>query len=334
MISAEDIATSLAKIVAESESAQITGAKLGSEIKSIFPQFQPFEYGCVSLRDFIRKHAPSISEIGNAGGDILYGVGEVSTVQNKASFVGRSIQDERDRMKNAAGTLGESTTGPTQPISDETAELSSARNVDEEESVRVDSNVWKTFSSPSTYFKLFANPSTNEFRVISHAERFPELPWIEIPSCTAEKHIQIAKDFVERLSDPVQKSALNYWIGNPNWWFKFFDIASKLGLSSEWSTFRGARVNSELREALRAAGLRLQSFPFSAATTVGTQQPNPSRLSNPIRSVDRTLSSAPLVDHDRIRRVAAAVVRQMSESELRNLSLPLGRVLDSLEELN
>jgi hypothetical protein len=182
----------------------------------------------------------------------------------------------------------------------------------------VDTPVWKTFVSPTAPYRIYGNRETGEFRVVHSQVPAPGGAWIQVPPCPPETHVQIAKEFVEGLADESAKNQLTKILGLDSWWNHFFFSARNFGVERQWSAFRRRRLHAELEQALHSAGVPL---PFS----------------NPPSPVTRSVSDSTPPEKEtqtdsQVRRIAAAVIRRLSDSELREVWLPLGHVLDVLGE--
>jgi len=182
----------------------------------------------------------------------------------------------------------------------------------------VETAVWKTFVSPTAPYRIYANRESGEFRVMHAQEPAPIGAWIQVPSCPPETHVQIAKEFVDGLADESAKNQLTKILGLDSWWSHFFFSARNFGVERQWSAFRRRRLHAELEQALKSLGVPL---PFSHQATASAGSVAASTL----------LTTEPQTE-SKVRRIAAAVIRRLSDSELREVWLPLGHVLDELGE--
>jgi hypothetical protein len=69
-----EVATKITELLDSAVNRQMTGVRLGVEIRNAFPYFSPSLYRCKNLRQFISKHVPSVKELGQSGPDVLYGL--------------------------------------------------------------------------------------------------------------------------------------------------------------------------------------------------------------------------------------------------------------------
>jgi hypothetical protein len=284
-----EISLTIASLVESAPAKTLPGSVLAVLVKQAYPRFQPCEYGCIKLRDFIKRHVPRVIETGRSGADIVYGM----RVQTSDSGPGPDAEQSRSPASHEG--IGENL--PT-----------------------LETSIWKTFTSPSGIFRLFGNTQTGELAVVGPNTLAPGAPWVQVPSCSSVALLQMAKDFIDTVTDDLQKQVLSRVLNSPAWWRAFLPAAIQLGLGRAWSSFRRRRILSEFSSILTRLGVpyKLASQRPSAAVLPKTRfTPSFASPSNP--------SSEAL-----IRRLALGAVQKMSVVELRALNLPLGYVLDQL----
>lgn len=263
------------------------GSELSVLLRASIPDFDPIKFNCRNLRDFIRKHASNeIMEISKAGMDIIYGLRSVG--QQQPLFETPTGVDGTPKPHNTRAPLGQLLANP---------------------------RIWKTFASPETPFRLFLAPSTGLIRTLRPGYS-PDTTWLEIPRISAEKLLQIAKDYVAELPD-AQRQPFYSILEQPKWWLPFFDLTRALGLKMRWVSFRRRRIAEEFERSLPT----IPTVPTLPQPTEGGDE-STNRL-----VVVRT-TGAPA--ESSIKRIAAEVVQRMTESELRSLNLPLGYVIDAM----
>lgn len=184
---------------------------------------------------------------------------------------------------------------------------------------------WKAFSNPSYPFVLAANRSSGEFQTRTQNAVVAE-PWVTVPKPTTDDHLQIARDFVQTLADP-SRTALTEILARPIWYTSFSAAARQYGVGSSWASFRISRLREFLDRALVSLGIpRLTerpsatSLPRAYANRLPTP-PNP-RLDPPKSSRETAL-----------RKLVQLVVAEMPISDLRELALPIGKVMDHIDEI-
>lgn len=184
----------------------------------------------------------------------------------------------------------------------------------------LDVSVWKTFASPNSLFKLYAQRADGKLVVVPPGGGPPEGEWVQIPSMSPEKHILIAKDFTDSLTDPAQKARLQELLSRPQWWDVFYQAIQSEGLAPAWNSIRRKRILAELKEALESAGLRTDLVDSQVVQH---------------RTAPRTLPGRSLASLPRskptIKMLAEKVLQNMSVSEVRNLRVRLGDVFDAIE---
>lgn len=268
----------LVRSLQQVNSRPLKGSQLSVLVKTAFPDFSPEALGYRTLREFIRKNATEIMELGRVGMDVSYCL---KSSQPALDFGGESSS----AMAPALDQL--------------------MRNI----------RAWKTFTTPDSAFRLYLTENGVLRTMHSNSRPLPE--WREIRRMSAEALLQIGKDFVATLDD-FQKSALMPLLQEPKWWIPFFERLQPLNLKSKWIEFRRQRIRDEFQRRLEELG----NLPVPVQTTQMIPPAPPLSVSpEPISQTQAELS---------IRKIAADVVKRMTESELRALHLPLGYVVDSL----
>ena len=262
---------------------RISGSHLGALIRIQFPDFQPTDYGCRNLREFIAKFLPGMVLVGRSGMDCLY---------SRVPLMPIPPHDTASTASSAFPLVGGSSPAA----------------------------IWKTFASPRTSYRLYGNAKTGELRVLFGGPATLDEPWQLIPSCTAAKHVEIARDFVKSLQDSNHAEQLGACIGPPDWWLEFYKRTTQLGVVEQWSGFRRGRILEELEAALLRAGV--------PATHLARLSHTPTRPATPRSATPKEIVRDDSAD--RLRRVATILVGRMSLDELRRLPVHLGDVLDEL----
>jgi hypothetical protein len=274
------IADRVLAIFRELPNRPILGSILGLQIKTHFPDFDPAAYGCRNLRHFLQLHLSQIEETGRRGQDVEYALKPAgSTVQPSP------VYDAAEAPK--AGT----TVAPTPPIRHD---------------------LWKTFVSPSGAYQMYVDPNQHNFQILRRGETAPLAPWVKVSPCPEEVHIDIAREFLQHVSDPEHRRELESVLGSGIWWVEFLRITRLRGLDKDWVKFRRLRLSQELERTLSAIGV-----PFSAAAEAWP------------RATLRTPMRMPLPD-EQMRSALQRAVGRLSQEELRRIWLPVGIVIDEL----
>ena len=292
MIPAEEIASYISDTVKSSRGETISGAELATLVRFRFRDFSPPLYGCTNVREFIRKFVTGVVEVGLAGADIVYGLPQPTESQPQTPGLPVAPAHVPPLAAVARGH-------------------------------QLDPSIWKTFTSPSGPFKLYANPQTGEVHVVPPGEARPGPPWIHIPPCSAEFLLQIAKDFIEAHTDAAQKVELARTLNEPSWWNAYYALLQQYGVMTRWNQFRRDRILGEFNASLERLGISSSGFASRAAALAVTP-----RRQTPVRTWEP--SQSPTRQDSSLRSLAVEVVRTMPTAELRALKISLGTIADAL----
>jgi hypothetical protein len=293
------VAQTVSSIIHSSPSTGVLGSDLTILLRQKHPQFRPAFYGCRNLRDFVKRFVPLVFESGRRGLDVIYS--PVSSAPSAVPSV-PVVPEARPEAVEPSPTATQQ--GLTEPAPSGFRDL------------EVDPVVWKTYVSPNSPFRLYVNPRTCLARVVDGSDAELSEPWLFVPPCSAPKHLEIARQFVTELENADARRRLEGALQNDVWWLPFFSLARALDLGKEWASFRSRKLTSELRKALESLGVRLPPRArLRLEGTVGAAAP----------------SGAPQRSVSLLRRLAQKAVAEMSESELRKLRLPLGYIVDQLD---
>jgi hypothetical protein len=291
MHSAEAIASRVTEYIQAQPTKTVPGTQIAQFLRFVFPGFSPFSYGTSKLHMFLARFVRDVIPVGKSGGDVVYGI--------------RSSQLELAIEKNAsAPSIVQETRFPT----------------DIQTSV-MHRQLWKSFSSPNSLWVIFANAETGQVEVVPPGGSKLTVPWVVIPPCSADKHRQIAERFVATLADEKQRETLREVLSQPRWWDQVYATALNMGKLREWQAYRRREILALFSEALAEAKIPARPRPsvYSSSApnllpptpVVGAEQPRPN-------------------EEELLRRAVISVVQKMSISELRNLALPVGNLMDEL----
>jgi len=282
MLTEQEVTSLLVRLLSGSQ-RPLKGSELSVLVRTSLPDFDPAKFGCRNLREFIHRFASGdVTEVDKAGMDIIYGI---RTAEQQPLFESTAQPAVSATKHDYRGPLGQLLENP---------------------------RIWKTYASPDTPFRLFLIPSSRQIRVLRPGFS-PDPSWLEIPRITAEKLLQIAKDFIAELPDS-QGVLLSRVLEQPGWWVPYFELVRTLGLKTRWISYRRRRIADEFERSL-------PTLP---------SQPQPPQ---PLDLVKQTAPAEVPTTSDTesvMKRVAAEVVQRMTDSELRALNLPLGYVVDAL----
>jgi hypothetical protein len=181
----------------------------------------------------------------------------------------------------------------------------------------IPTSVWKTFTSPNGFYRVFANRESGDFRVLRTQEDPLGAPWVQIQPCSAAVHLQIAKEFTDNLTNEATKAELSKVLGLDSWWTHFFFATRRLNIESLWSSYRRRRLHAEFVQQLNSLAVPLPLSDSPIAT------PAPS-------TTDAVLPQTE--EGSELRKIATGVIRRLPASRLREVWLPLGYVLDEIGE--
>ncbi len=220
-------------LVYNSPHHSIMGSALAPLVKRAFPGFDPVQFGCLNLRDFLRRYVKDVFESGRSGSDVLYSVLRLPTVGETSA---------REQEFEAITRM---------PV----PRTSSA----------IDRPVWKTFVSPAGKFRAYGNRETGDLMITLGSEAAPESPWVQIPPCSPAVHLQIAKDFVAGLGEGSTKVELGKILCLNSWWEPFFVTTRSLGIQKPWASFRRRNLHVEFRKSLQGLGIPFATNPARSA---------------------------------------------------------------------
>lgn len=290
-MSEAEIATKIVELLSNNPTHSVRGAELAVLLKDACG-YSSAVHG--KLRELVDTHVPLVvrRHVAGAGMDWIY------------------------TLKSALPAVSDDPTAtpPAQPIYE-------AKSSHQGHGFwKVDPKVWKTFVSPTGLFKLFGNHETGQFVVLPQEAAPPEGPWKHIPSCTVDDHLNTANKWFKTVSDPRVRSLLETAIKTgtgPD--SIFYETVKKFELTLEWNKFRSKRLLVLLDAHLVELGIPKRDSAVSIpsvghATETARQRVEDGSTQHPQRALD----------------IALAAVRRMTDAEIRNLSIPLGHVLDVL----
>ena len=292
LLALETIVGYINKLFLDSPGRPISGSQLGLKVRETCPDFSPVAYNCINLRDLLQKNIPNLIESGRCGSDYLY------TLEKRSGDSSAEVRTESE---------------PESHLEQKPASLKESDEV-----------VWRTYASPNTEFKLFANRETGELRV--HPKNNVKLNkvWVNIPPYSADQHFELAKEFVEgQITDVQAGMSLTR---APAWWIGFYNDLKPLGLSGPWMQFRRVKILESL-----ASSLKSLDIPITHVPTIGARPRSSGSESKSQSEFVRLNKATNESSEAKLRRVALDVVRAMSIQQLRDLPVRLGDVLDALE---
>lgn len=270
------------------------GAQLMDRIMAQFKEFQLSSYGARSLRGFLDSFVPDVRITGRSGMDNIYALtttgGDVTSAE------------------------------PVPGISRNVSEL--------QVTATPPSSIWKTFASPSTPYKLFANKQTGALEVRKPGDTSPGSEWILVPSMPSEEHLKLAHEYLVHVESDL-RARLESVLEKPRWWEPFYAVLVSSNRATDWNDQRRRHIISALKRALDERGIPSDSVDLQLrAQIVGT------RTQTLNSSNSRRVPFEPPPERKarvELRQLASALVSGMSGGELRALRVRLGDVFDALE---
>jgi len=293
MHSVETIASRVTEYIQAQPTKTVPGTQIAQFLRFVFPGFSPFSYGTPKLHQFLYRFVRDVMPVGKSGGDVVYGI--------------RASQLELNIEKSVA----------IPPAAREASFPTDAQTT-----LGMNRQVWKSFSSPNSFWVIFANTETGQIEVIPPGGSKLALPWVVIPPAPADKHRQIAERFVASLSDEKHREGLNAILSQPRWWDQMYGATLQMGILRDWQVFRRREILKLFSEALAEAKI--------------PAKPRLPIYSNPPLTLQSQISAAgaeqpkPVGEEELLRRAVISVVQKMSISELRNLAIPVGNLMDEL----
>jgi hypothetical protein len=285
---AEDVAVFLLDFLQKTPGQTLTGTQLAQVLRIAYKGFNPLAYGCTNIRAFVARYASPIKEVGAAGADRIY------------SLNAQASQEAQIPSARSAPTDSRYPRGGT---------------------AYLDVPVWKTFVSPNTVFKLFANRETGSVRVVKPHETQPSNPWVQIPSLSSDFHRKLATDFAASLPSNEQREAFTKTLAEPRWWDEIQTVTLRIGVAREWNSYRRRVILDRFHELLKDAGVAVSIVEHSGVEP----QEVPSQAVTYQQKETREIASP-----SQLRDVALRAVKRMTPAELRALAIPLGYIADEL----
>lgn len=184
---------------------------------------------------------------------------------------------------------------------------------------------WRIWVSPNSPFALVVNRSGDEITAVRRGDSSAPAGHVFLDPPGIDVHRSVASDFLEtteddlktRLAAALEKSTDGWWQA----WLRELRGSAHLG---NWNMFRRSAFEDRLRERLRAAELGNREIEH-VITAIRDRH-----LAVALRRRRTSPAVQAVGDVDVLRRVVIDAVQRMSNTELRDLRLPIGIVLDVL----
>ncbi len=181
-------------------------------------------------------------------------------------------------------------------------------------------NAWRVWVSPRSRYTLLLSADRRSLSVASTASTGDGSLAIQPPG--VDFHRTVARDFLTQL--PQESHAhLEAALSSPDdsWWPRWVEAIAAAKATTQWQAHRKDRFSRRLRTALEDAGVpsdAASEMLDSLRSSPEARRPRPSRGKSEDAEVEQ------------VRRIMLAAVARMSLSELRDLRVPAGILLDVL----
>lgn len=180
-------------------------------------------------------------------------------------------------------------------------------------------NLWRTWVSPGGPYSLSVDPVEGDVTQTLRSE-LPASGRVRVDPAPHGFHQQVARDFAA--SRPENEGELLPAIGtSEGWWRSWLQILKSLGLENVWHEHRTAALEARLIESLEEAGLSGEGLQRAVARVVADRSAR--RQASPTGR-DRS----PGDERAALLHVLEAAIRKMDLSDLRELKIPIGVLLD------
>ena len=290
--SAADAAAVLVSAV-ERRNSPALGTELASTLRSVFPDVRWEDFGAVSLRDFIAKHALTLAEVGRQGGDLLYGP-----------------------RKLAPG--GSSTAVPTS-LKTRTASENVWRSFSSPNSSRI--------------VAIQVNSETGGWRLVESGTSDSGDWQTVVPLSGEEHLTIARDFVETVLEPSIRQMAATAVEGGGAWWLRLREaLRMSRDEELRYRRFRTAGIAAALRTRLESLGISdsardvairraAPEFVHGDSVQAASRRPSPAAAS---------AAASRLASAEDVRSLAAALINVLPEEELRGIRVRLGDVLDAL----
>lgn len=184
-------------------------------------------------------------------------------------------------------------------------------------------NFWRIWLSPNSPFAIAIDRASGSVVAIAREVDADDLTAkLEPPS--QARHLEIAREFVQGIEgEAANELTAILDNGGDDWWQPWFRKVQSIGAGERWHRHRTFAFEAVLKDSLQSLGLTTPIFDRVFATISKDRFARRPAVHTGSPAIDRELS-----DRGALLRVVAAAVQQMSVSDLRDLKLPVGIVLD------
>ena len=232
----------------------------------------------------------------------------------------RNLRDYVERLVDGAGVVGRSgmdvVYGITSPGGASTDSMPA-------ETPATEVNLWRIWVSPNSPYALSIDKASGVVSQVNRSAAAMQEGALRLEPAPFKIHEAVARDFAARIHDERDISLPS--TGGPDgWWFDWQKALKGLGLDASWHEHRSSSLETALETALAELGLSDEAKEMAFARIVEDRSIR--RRSAASHASERTGSRTDL------EAIALAAIPKMSSSDLRELKIPLGIVLDVLAQ--
>lgn len=185
-------------------------------------------------------------------------------------------------------------------------------------------NPWRAWMSPNGPHALAIDKSGCQIRLVPRGTTVSDGEILVLPA-SSQVHLEAARSFLSQLPDPVQ-AELKPIVERAadDWWQEWMGKLRGTAYLADWSTFRHKQLEICLIRRLQSDGMSETSA--DRVLRLIQEQSAANRASKNPPAMRKNITA----DDAFLRQVVLAAIQDMTAAELRDLRLPLGRVLDAL----
>ncbi len=186
---------------------------------------------------------------------------------------------------------------------------------------RGDVNLWRIWVSPNSPYALAVDPGSGDVIDVPRSTSASE-GHVRLEPAPQDAHQEIAQGFARRFE--AQHDALVGRIGTSDgWWRDWQRVVRSLGLEPAWHEYRSAELEERLRSTLGVLGLSGEAFDRALGVIVRDRSRR--------RSDSSSQQRAP-TEHLDLQAILLDAIPKMDTSDLRQLKIPVGVLLDVIEQ--
>lgn len=192
----------------------------------------------------------------------------------------------------------------------------------------VDPDFWRIWISPNSPHSISVNRESGAIQPVSRGATFEPPLFVVEPPGTMD-HRNVAREFLTQIPEEL-RSRLTAIADSPDsrWWQDWLQALHGSNQLGNWYGFRRQKFAGLLRERLSILGLPNAIVDQAIGRIEETHAATSRATGRSARTVRLPRDSA---TDESVRRLVTLAVQRMSASELRDLRLPLGVILDTID---